>query len=480
MSDKNASIRVRFAPAPTGMMHLGNVSTALLNFLFARQKGGTFIIRVEDTDFERNFDPKAEKIIEDLTWLGLTYDEGPGHEGPHAPYFQSQRTHIYKEKLDTLIDANLVYRCFCTPDELEKKRVRQVALKQPPRYDRACLKLNAQEIADAMAAQKPYIWRFKMEKEGSIEITDLTHGTITFEFKNFTDFPLTRADHTFTFIFANFVDDMVMQMTHVIRGEDHLTNTANQAALYKAFNTKLPTYWHLPILCNTEGKKLSKRDFGFSLRDLIAAGYLPEAICNYLAVIGRSFKNEIMSLQEIIETFNFDHMHSTGHIKYDVEKLTWTNHKWISQYNDAALADLCKPFLQKELPEIYMVKQEIIVKLIRFVKSEMQTLQDASKLLSFYCKAPTITHADLAPHMKAESITILSNIVAHTMNEIVNPQGFVQLLKDAAAAQNIPMKEVFTFVRMALMGSAKGPAIHELIEMLGAQEARARLEKVIA
>lgn len=487
MSTKNVSIRVRFAPAPTGMMHLGNVSTALLNYLFARQKNGTFIIRIEDTDFERNFDPKAEKIIEDLTWLGLTYDEGPTIEGAYTPYFQSQRTSLYQRKLDILKEKNLVYRCFCTTEELEKKRARQIALKQPPRYDRACLKLSDAERTVLLENNIPFIWRFQLEKEGIITITDLAHGTITFDLKNFSDFPLTRADGTFTFMFANFVDDMVMKISHVIRGEDHLTNTANQATLYKAFNVQLPLFWHLPILCNIDGKKLSKRDFGFSLRDLKAAGYLPEAICNYLAIIGRSFMDEktgktkeILSLKELTELFNFDNMHSTGHIKYDVEKLTWTNHKWIANYDTNKLVDLCMPFLLEYLPEIKTVHRETIVQLITFVKSDMQTLKDAPKLLRFYFVAPEISHQDLQSHMSAESITLLSTIIAHNMNEITNPQAFVQLLKNAASAQNIPMKEVFTFVRMALMGSAKGPSIIELIEILGSQEARSRLEKVLA
>lgn len=475
----NPSIRVRFAPAPTGMMHLGNVRTALMNFLYARQKGGTFIVRIEDTDFERNFDPKAEKIIEDLTWLGILFDEGPGKDGGYHPYFQSERTTIYQEKLEHLRMNHLVYRCFCTPEELEKKRARQIALKQPPRYDRTCLKMTTEQVNQALEENKLFVWRFKLPAQGSIEINDLAHGTITFDLKNFSDFPLTRADGTFTFMFANFVDDMVMKMSHVIRGEDHLTNTANQATLYQAFNVPLPTYWHLPILCNTEGKKLSKRDFGFSLRDLRHAGYLPEALCNYLAIIGGSFKKEIMSLDELTATFNFENMNSTGHIRYDVEKLTWTNHKWISLYDDKKLCELCEPFLLAELPEISSVPHETLVRLIKFVKSDLQTLKDAPKALQFYFIAPSVTHQDLAAHMSAESITTLATIIAHNLPMLENAQGFVQLIKDTAHTQNISIKETFTFLRMALMGTPKGPSIQELIEILGTVEARARLEKVI-
>ncbi len=476
---KSHSIRVRFAPAPTGMMHLGNVRTALMNYLFATQKGGTFILRIEDTDTQRNYDPEAKEIIADLSWLQLHHDEGPIKGGPCEPYFQSLRDFLYKEKLAELFNLGFVYRCFCTTEELDKKRQRQIALKMPPRYDRTCLKLSAEQINKNLEEKIPFVWRFKVPEEGAIEIKDLAHGVIKFDLKNFTDFPLTRQDETFTFLFANFVDDMVMNMSHVIRGEDHLSNTANQAMMYKAFNVPLPIFWHLPILCNIEGKKLSKRDFGFSLRDLKDAGFLPEALCNYLAIIGGSFKEEIMSLEELKNNFNFDDMHSTGHIKYDVEKLKWINRKWISQYDNAKLAQLCLPYLLQTYPEAKTIDQERLANLIGQIKTDLNTLKDITEALHFYFAAPKITHENIQSVISPENVLIISTIVANSIEHIHDPAAFTGLLKTASKAQNISLKETFTFIRMALMGSAKGPGIDQLFEMLGVKEVEARLKKVI-
>lgn len=344
------SVRVRFAPAPTGMMHLGNVRTALMNYLFAQQKAGTYVLRIEDTDTDRNYDPNAKEIMHDLSWLGLTFDEGPAKGGPHAPYFQSQRHEIYQQELIRLIKSGNVYKCFCTAEELELKRQRQIALKQPPRYDRACLKLSEQDRTAKESAGIPFIWRVKLDPTSSVTIHDLAHGNITFEMKNFSDFAITRQDGTFTFIFANFVDDMLMEMTHVFRGEDHLTNTALQATLYKIFNVPLPIFFHMPILCNKEGKKLSKRDFGFSLRDLMKEGYLPQAIDNYLAIIGGSFAEEIMDLPTLAQTIDFNKLQTTGHIRYDVEKLQWVNQKWINKIDINELAQLCLPYIKRSVP----------------------------------------------------------------------------------------------------------------------------------
>lgn len=473
-------VRVRFAPSPTGMMHLGGVRTALMNYLFAKQKGGTFILRIEDTDAERNFDPMATKIIEDLTWLALTYTEGPLVGGPHEPYFQSLRNDIYREKLAELSNSKRAYRCFCTQEELEKKRNRQIALKTPPRYDRQCLGLSEQQINHNLEQKIPFIWRLKLDKEGTISIQDLSHGTITFDLKNFSDFPLTREDGTATFMFANFVDDMMMQISHVIRGEDHLTNTAGQAMLYKAFEYPLPTFWHVPILCNIDGKKLSKRDFGFSLRDLKEAGFLAEAICNYLAVIGASFKEEFMSLTDLAKNFNFDHMNSTGQIKYDVEKLKWFNHKWINTLSNEDLATQCLPYLLAAYPEAKLLDQATLVRLIGAVKTDLTTLQDSVKALEFYFKAPSITHEDIALHIQnAEQRLIIANIITHEIHLINDMPAFIATLKQASKAQNISIKDLFTFIRMALTGSPKGLGAHDLFELLGSEEVKLRLKQVI-
>lgn len=466
-------VRVRFAPAPTGMMHLGNVRTALMNYLFAQQKAGTYVLRIEDTDADRNFDPHATEIMHDLSWLGLTFDEGPAKGGPHAPYFQSQRHSIYQAELERLIAQGSVYKCFCTAEELEHKRQRQIALKQPPRYDRACLKLNDQERNAKESAGVPSLWRVKLDQSSSVTIHDLAHGNITFEMKNFSDFPLTRQDGSFTFIFANFVDDMLMKITHVFRGEDHLTNTALQATLYKIFNAPLPIFFHMPILCNKEGKKLSKRDFGFSLRDLQKEGYLPQAIDNYLAIIGGSFSEEIMDLQTLAQTIDFDKLQTTGHIRYDVEKLQWVNHKWINKIDNLELAQLCIPYLKNAYPTA-QITAEKIAPLLTIIKQEMITLVDVVRLMKFYFEAPHLTEHQFECISKPAHASI-KEIVSNSLTNLSAAPEYVQQLKDTAQKTGVTTKELFWFLRLALLGDVKGPAIHELIQMLGIEESKKRI-----
>jgi nondiscriminating glutamyl-tRNA synthetase len=475
----NKSIRVRFAPAPTGMMHLGNIRTALINYLFARQKKGTFVLRIEDTDQNRNYDPQALAIQEDLHWLSLVFDEGPGKDGGYGPYFQSQRTPIYQQKLTYLIEEKKVYRCFCTEDELEKKRERQRALKLPPRYDRTCTKLNESAVAELLNRKMPFVWRFKIDHDATAIIQDISHGNVRFELQHFSDFPLTRQDESFTFIFANFVDDMTMAISHVFRGEDHLSNTANQAALYMAFNVPLPIFWHMPILCNTEGKKLSKRDFGFSLRDLKNGGYLPEAICNYLGILGGSFDQEIMSLEELVDTINFDNQHAAGQIKYDLEKLRWMNHKWLMRIDSKQLVDRCKPFIQKTYPQAVDLSDETLSMLIKNIKTDLVTTQDVVTALAFYFNAPALKATDIQACISPSHYQNLAVLIKANLNLLQEPNEFVTQVKTAAQKSAIPTKELFWFLRLAFMGSTHGPALHELITMLGKEQATERLEQAI-
>ncbi len=268
---------------------------------------------------------------------------------------------------------------------------------------------------------------------------------------------------------------MVMKMSHVIRGEDHLTNTANQAALYTMLDVPLPIFWHLPILCNAEGKKLSKRDFGFSLNDLINTGYLPEAIDNYLAIIGGgTFEQEIMSLPEIAQHMNFEHIHSTGHVRYDVEKLRWLNHKWISKLEPQDLMIRALPFLLKTFPQASQLNPGTLCALLQTIKTDLYILSDVSATLSFVFEAPLVD-VTLLP----ENHTLIGSVITSHIDEITNPDNFMSKIKDDAKKQNIPIKNLFGFLRLALIGKENGPSIHELIAMLGTLESRNRIEKLL-
>jgi len=471
------SVRVRFAPAPTGMMHLGNIRTALMNFLLAQQKKGTFVLRVEDTDPERNFDSGAVKIMEDLAWLGIAYQEGPEVGGKYGPYFQSERSEKYKEVLQTLIDKQLVYRCFCSSEELDKKRQRQIALKKPPRYDRTCLKLSQDESAQK-AETAPFIWRMKLDHTKTLVIDDLSHGHVKFELKNFSDFPITRQNGTVTFMFANFVDDVAMKISCTIRGEDHLSNTAGQAALYDALKEPLPTFWHLPILCNIDGKKLSKRDFGFSLRDLKSSGFLPEAIINYLAIIGTSFKQEIMSVKELAKELDFDHPPTTGQIKYDVEKLRWVNHKWLCHMATEKVTQLCRPYLEPVYKQVKDLSDTEFAEIIGHIQKELVTLQDSVQLLAFYFGEPVYEMDIARTLLPTEKLEIAKTILSDCA-DLNDADSLLTCVKTEMKKAAIKPKEIFGLLRYALMGSPNGPGIKELIAMLGMEVAQKRIKKLL-
>lgn len=470
-------VRVRFAPSPTGTMHLGNIRAALINYLFAKQKKGSFIVRIEDTDPQRNVDPSGKHILADLVWLGLTYDEGPEKGGPYAPYLQSERSQLYAQHLNALFDKQFVYRCFCTQEELERKKQRQIALKMPPRYDRHCLTLAIPEIEQLLASGTPYVWRFKLPNI-EIAVPDLARGVIHYNLKNFSDFPLTRQDGSFTFVFANFVDDLVMKITHIFRGEEHISSTALQAAMYQAFDLPIPIFWHFPIICNTEGKKLSKRDFGFSLEDLKKEGFLPEAIINYLAIIGGSFTHEIMPLDELVHAIDFEKNASAGFIRYDVEKLRWVNHKWILLLPLHHLAPLFHKILEKAYPAAAEMNLLDIAKVIHPIREELVTLNDCIPALRFYFQEPEIDMVAIKEHHFEQYHQLLHRLINEYTATVTSEECFA-LMKLLCKEANLPLKNFLTLIRIALTGKAQGIGITALLEILTHDEIIKRLEQFL-
>lgn len=473
----NNKIRVRFAPSPTGFMHLGNVRIALINYIFSKQKKGTFVLRIEDTDPQRTLAGGSIKIFEDLNWLKIFYDEGPIKGGPFEPYFQSKRSHIYQLYLEKFKEKNLIYPCFCTSEELEKKRKKQLSLKMPPRYDRTCLKLNPEDV-NHFILTKPFIWRFKLDYEKTVSFYDMAHKTMTFDLKHFSDIPLTRQDGSFTFMFANFVDDHEMQISYVFRGEDHLSNTALQVALYEALDLKIPIFWHLPILGNKEGKKLSKRDFGFALNDLKNAGFLPEAIVNYLAILGETFEKEIMDINQIIKTMDFEHISPTGIIKYDYEKLLWINHQWIMNYDTNQLAELCRPFLESQYEEVSKLNNKQLVSILKPIQPELTTLAQSIKILEFYFKRPILTKELLENFGIVMYEPFIHHLLAKIKNTMESPEEVTSIIKTDAKEHKIEIKDIFKILRIALTGKPEGPAFVDLINILGPKESFERLSRL--
>ncbi|MBI2344681.1 glutamate--tRNA ligase [Candidatus Dependentiae bacterium] len=466
-------VRTRFAPSPTGIMHIGNVRAALLNYLFAAQNNGIFILRIEDTDQQRNIDQGTQFIIKHLNWLGLMFQEGPNIGGAYAPYFQSQRSDIYKKYLQKLHSKNLAYQCFCTPEELETRKNRQIVMKKPPRYEGTCLKISQAQIAQNIAQGKSFIWRMKIDSNKKVQFKDMARGTLEFDLQHFSDFPLTREDGSFTFIFANCVDDCEMAISHVFRGEEHLSNTVSQTVLYHAFDYPLPTFWHLPILCNQDGKKLSKRDRGFSLEDVQNQGYLPEAICNYLGILGCSFEKEIMSLEEMSKIYRFDNLHGASQIRYDIEKLKWLNHKWIADYNIKKLTQLCKPFLATTY-NIASVSDQALAKLIKSIQTDMQTLTQVTELLKFYFVRPHINTSIYNDTADQTTFIKIKKILLESKHE--DWTTFINTAKAKTLALGIENKILFATIRIFITGSAKGMQVQDLFTDLGNKEFFERIE----
>ncbi len=323
-------IRTRFAPSPSGFMHLGNARTAIINYLCAKENDGDFLLRIEDTDLSRTKKEYEDEIYRVLNWLNLKTDEGPFQGGEFSPYKQSERDDIYKKYLNVLVEKGFAYRCFKTFEELESIKKRQLLQKLPPRYEREKCFLSFEDEQKFLNENKLFVWRFKIPY-GKVEINDKVRGKIVYDLSNFSDIPLTRQDGSFTFLFSNVVDDIEMKINYIIRGEEHISNTAIQSSLFEIFSYEKPNYYHMPLLCDLAGKKLSKRDFGFSVKDLYEENILPESVINYLVLIGMSLKDEIFSMQEAIEKKLFLSMSSSGKICYDAKKLMWINKQWIKR-----------------------------------------------------------------------------------------------------------------------------------------------------
>ena len=343
----NKKIRVRFAPSPTGELHVGNARTALFNWMFARHSGGAFILRIEDTDESRSALSYQLNLYEDLKWLGLDWDEGPQKGGAYAPYKQRERLDIYKKHLQKLVDIDLVYPCYCTEEELEDERQALILSKRMPRYMGKCRNLTGDERKQRENEGRRPSFRFKVQPQ-VIEFEDLIRGAMKFEGEAIGDFIIMRSNGMPAYNFAVVIDDHLMNITHVIRGEDHLSNTALQMMLYKAFDFEPPTFAHHSLIFGKDRAKLSKRHGSVSVGEFRKQGILPEALINYLALLGSSFTEgrEILSREEMIKDFSLERTSKSGAI-FDEEKLHWLNAIYIRNCKTEDLVERLKPFLEQ-------------------------------------------------------------------------------------------------------------------------------------
>jgi glutamyl-tRNA synthetase len=487
-------VRVRFAPSPTGPVHIGGIRTALFNWLFARHHGGAFILRVEDTDQKRYAPGSAELITEGLRWLGMDWDEGPEVGGAYGPYIQSERLDLYREWATWLVEQGKAYRCYCSSERLEDLRKRQLANKEAVGYDRHCRYLTPEE-RDQLRAESggEFVIRFMMPLEGDTTVHDLLRGDITFDNAQLNDLVLLKSDGYPTYHLANVVDDHFMAISHILRAEEWISSAPIHAHLYNAFGWEMPQIAHLPVILNPSGKgKLSKRSAGFThegvrvpvqLREFRNAGYLPQAIVNFLTNIGWSFgeDREVFTVQETIERFDLARVHPAGGA-FPIEKLDWLNGVYIREMDNLELARLLKPVLEKAG---YEVNLGTLIRVVPLIKVRIKTLNDIVPMAGFYFAEtfdPPPPEALIQKKMDAARTKSALEAALATLEALPDFRAATQEAAMRALADQLGLKpgQLFGALRMATTAQEVSPPLFETMEILGRDTSLARVRAAIA
>lgn len=461
-------VRVRFAPSPTGHLHIGGARTALFNWLFARHHNGVFILRIEDTDRSRSTEQYIESIIEAMKWLGLDWDEGP--------FRQTERLDIYRKYAYQLLKEGKAYRCYCTPEELEERRQQALKEGKPPRYDRRCRELR--EPLD-----KPFAIRFKMPLEGETVVNDLVKGKVVFKNAELEDLVILRSDGTPTYNFCVVVDDFDMKITHVIRGEDHLNNTPKQIHIYHALGMKLPEFAHIPMILGSDKARLSKRHGATSVLSYRDEGYLSEALVNYLVRLGWSYGDkEIFTRQELIEYFSLDNVGKANAI-FNPEKLLWLNSEYIKMTDEKKLFELVRPFLIKEgyLKDNDYVDIEWAAKAIKSLKERCRTLKELANAMRYYL----VDYVEIDPKAKEKFINPQTLPVIKEVTERLEAlEEFTQdriekIFMEIVNERGLKLGQVAQPVRVVITGSTVSPGIYEVLEIVGKEKTLKRLRRIL-
>jgi glutamyl-tRNA synthetase len=487
--------RVRIAPSPTGPLHIGTARTALFNYLHARHTGGTFVLRLEDTDRARSTVEFEQDILDGLHWLGLTWDEGPEvagepARGPHAPYRQMERLPSYAAAAQRLLADDLAYPCFCSPEELEADRKAQEAAKQPPRYVGRCAALTPAERAAREAEGRSGALRFRVGS-GVVAFDDLVRGTVEIDVANLGgDFVIVRADGNPLYHFTVVVDDAAMDITDVIRGEDHLSNTPKHILLFRALGHEVPRFAHLPLILNPDRTKMSKRKSQTAISDYIGQGFIREALVNYLALLGWSTgtEEEVLSLDEIVERFDIRAVHKGGAV-FDRERLEWLNGQWIRRLAADDLIDRLRPFLERDLEAgriEWMPSDDEIRSLLPIVQERLPTLGAVSDLVGFLWVADVNVDATTLVPKRWDVATTLAGLAA--ADEVIAAVGEVAFeadeleppLRALAEARGWKAGDLFMAIRVAVTGRTATPPLFDTLVALGRDRVLDRLAKARA
>jgi len=474
--------RVRFAPSPTGFLHVGGLRTALFNYLFARNTGGRFILRIEDTDRNRRVEGAVENLIESLHWAGLDYDEGPGVEGDFGPYIQSQRLRIYEAHARQLVERGSAYPCFCTEEDLQQMREEQLARKEDTRYDGRCRNLDPGTVARRLAAGDPHVIRLKVDRSReACVISDLVRGEVSFATDQIDDQVLMKSDGYPTYHLANVVDDHLMQITHVIRGEEWLSSTPKHLQLYEYFGWEAPRFAHLPLLLNPDRSKLSKRQGDVATEDYRAKGYLPECLVNFVALLGWNTQDdqEIYAMPELISNFSLERVGKSGAV-FDVSKLRWMNQQYIKQQPEERLMELLKPFLPDFTRD---TGPEQLLKMVRIVRDSLVTLPDiAGKLDLFYNDNPVLEDAELRERVRSEAYQQVYRSFAAQLQQAaeLTAANFGGIMKAVQQETGIKGKNLWVPMRIAITLAEQGPDLTAVVDVFGRDKCLKMIKNVIA
>lgn len=480
-----SEVRVRFAPSPTGYLHIGGARTALFNWLFARKMGGKLILRIEDTDTERLKEDSVSQILTSLKWLGLNWDEGPEAGGECGPYYQSERRELYSKYAQQLLDDGKAYYCFCTPADLEAEREKQRAAKQPFRYARTCRDLDPEVAKARAAAGEPYSVRIKIPTEGSITVHDLIHGDVTFNMDQFDDFVIVKSNGMPTYNFAVVVDDHLMGMTHVLRAEEHLSNTPKQLLIYEALGFEPPKFGHMPMILAPDRSKLSKRHGATSVEEFRAQGYLPEAIINYLTLLGwgPGDEREIFTLEETVKLFELEQMSKKAAV-YDTKKLTWMNGQYLSELPLEKILPEAETFFIKDglvTKEWLAENKEYFAKLVDTVRVRVKTLQEVTDASAYFFKdVEAYDEKGVAKHFKPEAAELLEKcIAALEADEVFDLTSTEAIYNKIAADNGLALGKVIHPTRLALTGRTVSPGMFDVMVLLGKEKTLARMRKAV-
>ena len=473
--------RVRFAPSPTGYLHIGGARTALFNWLFARRHGGVFVLRIEDTDAERSSDEMVEGILDGMRWLELPWDEGPKIGGPHAPYFQSQRLARYRELAEQLVVSGHAYYCYCTADEIRVRREAAEAAGVGWKYDRACCALTAAEVDARERDQRPRAIRFRVPS-GAMRFEDMVHGAIEFDGANLEDFVILRSDRHPTYQLSVVADDVDMAITHVVRGDDHISNTPKQILVYQALGAPLPVFAHVPLILGADRKRLSKRHGATSVIEYARLGYLPEALVNFLALLGWSPGNdrELFTRDELVNTFGLDGI-SGGNAVFNPEKLDWFNQQYIMRLAPDELARRVRPWFESAGlwdDDFVSRRHAWFAAVLELFRTRVKRLDEfVTQSRFFFDDAVEYDEAAVSKHlatagMKANLIAIDAALRQAAPYDLQTTE---LAIRATAEAKSVKAATLIHAVRVAVTGKSVSPGLFEVLALLGRERVHKRL-----